>query len=76
MSHPRLRKKVFKYPIGTKIVRDFGADGIFVGTISSLFEDDPTQCQVVYTDGDQEDMDEEEIMHDIQLHRVKQKLDK
>ena len=68
-------KKVFKYSLGTKIARDFGVDGIFVGSISTLFKNDPSTCRVTYTDGDEEDMDEEEIEYGIQLFGLQEKLE-
>ena len=67
-------KNVFKYPVGTKIARDFGDDGVFEGTITRLYEDDHNVCQVTYTDNDEEDMDVDEIQYAIQLYNLKQKL--
>ena len=69
-------KNVFKYPIGTKIARDFGDDGVFEGEITSLYKDDANLCQVIYTDGDDEDMEADEIEYGIQLYNLKKKLNK
>ena len=57
--------EVFPYPVGTKVARSFGKDGIFEGVIAKHYDDDPTLCVVRYTDGDQEDMDEEEVSYAV-----------
>ena len=59
-------KKTFKYPLGTKIARDFDGD-VFEGEITKLYPDDEKMAQVTYTDGDKEDLDEEEVQYGIGL---------
>ena len=59
----------FPYPVGTKIARDFGDDGLFEGTIVQHYDDDPGMCLVKFTDGDQEDLDEEEVTYAIDLYK-------
>merc|ERR1711965_807858 len=43
--------------------------GIFWGTIVHHYPDDPSLCQVCYTDGDKEDLDTDEISYAIDLYR-------
>ena len=45
----------------TFVARDFGSQVIFQGRISKHYPDDDNICQVTYTDGDQEDMDVEQV---------------
>ena len=58
----------FPYPVGTKIARDFGEHGIYWGVISKHYPDDSTLCGVRFTDGDQEDLDQDETQYAIQLY--------
>ena len=60
---------VFPYPVGTRVARSFGEDGIFWGTIVKHYGDDHTLCVVRYTDGDQEDMDKDEVSYTVGLYR-------
>ena len=60
---------VFPYPVGTKVARDFGEDGIFWGTIVNHYGDDNSLCVVRYTDGDQEDMDKDEVSYAVDLYQ-------
>ena len=48
--------------IGALVARDFGEDGVFVGTVISVGQDKKggNLYKVKYSDGDKEDMDEEE----------------
>ena len=56
--------------IGSHVCRDFGKDGFFVGTIVDFDFDgkgDSLYC-VEYTDGDKEDLDQEEFNYAYALH--------
>ena len=48
--------------IGALVARDFGEDGVFVGTVISVGQDKKggNLYKIKYSDGDKEDMDEEE----------------
>ena len=60
----------FPYPCGTKVARDFGErHGIFEGSIVNHYDDDHTLCIVRYTDGDEEDMDKDEVSYAIELYQ-------
>ena len=60
----------FPYPCGTKVARDFGeAHGVFEGFILDHYADDPTLCIVRYTDGDEEDMDKDEVSYAVELYQ-------
>jgi len=58
----------FPYPVGTKVARDFDEHGIFWGVIEKHYPDDPNVCLVRFTDGDKEDLDQDEIEYAIQLY--------
>ena len=58
----------FPYPVGTKIARDFGEHGIYWGVIEKHYPDDSNLCGVRFTDGDKEDLDQDEIQYAIQLY--------
>ena len=58
----------FPYPVGTKIARDFGEHGIYWGVIEKHYPDDSNLCGVRFTDGDKEDLDQDEIKYVIQLY--------
>jgi len=47
--------------IGSKISKDFGENGSFIGVVKSLPTDDHPFYYIRYEDGDEEDMDEEEL---------------
>ena len=66
-SRRTTRKEKFPYPLGTVIARDFNGE-IFTGKISKLYPDDPSICQVTYTDGDKEDFDAEQVTYGSALY--------
>ena len=62
-------KKSFPFALGTNIARDFEGE-VFAGEITKLYPDDHTVCEVTYTDGDKEDMDNDEATFAIDLYAI------
>ncbi len=60
--------------IGAKVARDFGEQGVFVGEIVALEYDTDDEAKeapfyvVKCTDGDQEDLDQEELTYALELY--------
>jgi Lamin-B receptor of TUDOR domain len=77
------RKRRARYDVGTKVKKLFYAFGWFDGTIEE-FDDETDYYRVVYSDGDKEDLDEEEVLeiltdprnHKKPRHWVQPKLTK
>ena len=55
------------FTLGMKVARDFDGE-VFIGEITCVYPDDPTMCQITYTDGDTEDMDIDEVTYAQQLY--------
>jgi hypothetical protein len=54
--------------IGESVARDFGADGVFTGTITASRKEGGTHLYTVkYSDGDVEDLDTEEYNHAYEM---------
>lgn len=61
------KKKNFPFTLGTLVAREFDGE-MYTGKITKLYPDDPSLCQVTYTDGDQEDFDVDETTYASALH--------
>ena len=55
------------FTMGMKVARDFDGE-VFAGEITCVYPDDPTTCQITYTDGDTEDMDIDQVSYAMQLY--------
>ena len=61
-SNSKVRQRTGLEAIGDLVARDFGEDGVFVGTVISCYRDDSGNAlyKPKYSDGDMEDLDQEE----------------
>ena len=62
-----VQKKKVPFKLDTLVTREFDGE-MYTVKITKLYPDDPSLCQVTYTDGDQEDFDVDEATYASALH--------
>lgn len=63
------KQALYKSYLKTKIAKEFDDGMVYFGTVEEYFDEDVPVWNVVYEDGDGEDMEEDELRHSIRLFK-------